>query len=70
MILHKLIFINFTSYGPQNHEKLGADYLRKLKIPESICYLVENHFTAKRYLVFKVLFNLNFKILFQKIINI
>jgi hypothetical protein len=37
-----------------NHEKLGADYLRLNKVPEMICHLVENHVTAKRYLVYKV----------------
>ena len=41
-------------YGVENHEKLGADYLRSLGVPEKICFLVENHIFGKRYLVFKV----------------
>ncbi len=36
--------------GIKNHEKLGADYLRKLGFKEIVCDLVENHVNAKRYL--------------------
>jgi putative nucleotidyltransferase with HDIG domain len=43
-----------VNYGVVKHEKLGADFLRKLGVPEKICFLVENHIAAKRYLVFKV----------------
>lgn len=36
--------------GVKNHEKIGADYLRKLGLDEEICLLVENHVNTKRYL--------------------
>jgi len=39
--------------GVKNHEKVGADFLKNLGIPEPIPYLVENHVAAKRYLCFK-----------------
>jgi len=37
-------------FGIKRHETLGADYLRKLGIPEIIPELVESHVSAKRYL--------------------
>jgi 2-amino-1-hydroxyethylphosphonate dioxygenase (glycine-forming) len=40
-------------YGVMRHEKLGADYLRKMGFPEKVAKLVENHVQAKRYLTFK-----------------
>ena len=43
-----------VNYGPKNHEKLGADFLRSFKIDESVCELVEKHVSAKRYFVYKV----------------
>lgn len=49
-----LMEIENVNYGPKNHEKLGANFLRNLKVPESICEIVEKHVLAKRYLVFKV----------------
>lgn len=41
------------AFGVVRHEKLGADYLRKIGFPEKIAKLVENHVQAKRYLTFK-----------------
>ena len=41
-------------YGVEDHDKIGADYLRNLCVPEKICFLVEYHVLAKRYLTFKV----------------
>ena len=38
-------------YGVADHEKVGADYLRKLGLSERIASLVESHVEAKRYLV-------------------
>ena len=35
--------INNVNYGVKNHEKVGADYLRKLNFSEITCSLVENH---------------------------
>lgn len=40
-------------YGVMDHEKLGANYLRKLGFPEKVARLVESHVKAKRYLTFK-----------------
>lgn len=40
-------------FGIINHEKAGADYLRKRGFAERIALLVENHVSAKRYLTFK-----------------
>ena len=37
-------------YGIKNHQKLGADFLRNLKIPEIIPELVESHVNTKKYL--------------------
>jgi putative nucleotidyltransferase with HDIG domain len=37
--------------GVLRHESIGAEYLRKkIGLSERICYLVENHVNAKRYL--------------------
>ena len=37
--------------GVLRHERLGGEYLRKkIGLSERICYLVENHVNAKRYL--------------------
>jgi putative nucleotidyltransferase with HDIG domain len=41
------------NFGIINHEKAGADYLRKRGFDERIARLVENHVSAKRYLTFK-----------------
>ena len=40
-------------YGTIDHEKLGADYLRKMGFSEKVAQLIEHHVNAKRYLVFK-----------------
>ena len=37
--------------GVKDHEKIGAEYLRNLEFPEETCDLVENHVSAKRYLI-------------------
>jgi phosphonate degradation associated HDIG domain protein len=39
--------------GNVDHEKLGADYLRKLGFSERMAQLVECHVIAKRYLTYK-----------------
>lgn len=39
--------------GTLDHDKIGASYLRHYKLPEQLCQLVENHVSAKRYLVSK-----------------
>lgn len=40
-------------FGMRNHEKIGADFLRKYGFPEKIAVLVENHVQAKCYLMHK-----------------
>ena len=50
---HNIPNNNITTMGTvgvKNHEKVGADYLRKLNIPYPIPELVEGHVQAKRYL--------------------
>ena len=42
-------------YRVEDHEKIGADCLRNLGVPENVCYLAENHVFGKRYLVYKVI---------------
>jgi predicted HD phosphohydrolase len=38
------------NYGIENHENVGADYLKSLGMNDLICDLVRNHVNAKRYL--------------------
>lgn len=38
-------------YGTVDHERLGADFLRKRGFSEKMAQLIENHVDAKRYLV-------------------
>jgi predicted HD phosphohydrolase len=39
--------------GVLRHEHIGAEYLRKkVGLSERICYLIENHVNAKRYLTY------------------
>jgi phosphonate degradation associated HDIG domain protein len=48
-------YVNNTmgNFGVINHEKIGAQFLRKRGFSERIARLVENHVSAKRYLTFK-----------------
>jgi 2-amino-1-hydroxyethylphosphonate dioxygenase (glycine-forming) len=39
--------------GNIDHEKLGADYLKKLGFSERLSLLVQSHVVAKRYLTYK-----------------
>jgi putative nucleotidyltransferase with HDIG domain len=50
-----LIEFNETmgNYGTKNHEKIGANFLRKHGFKYPIPELVENHVKAKRYLTYK-----------------
>ncbi|MFZ4543905.1 MAG: HD domain-containing protein [Saprospiraceae bacterium] len=43
---------SMNGFGMISHEKVGADFLRKMEIPERIAYLVEQHVQAKRYLTY------------------
>jgi phosphonate degradation associated HDIG domain protein len=45
--------MSMSGYGMKSHEKIGANYLRRLGFPERIAKLVENHVQAKRYLTYK-----------------
>jgi putative nucleotidyltransferase with HDIG domain len=38
------------TWGAKDHEKIGAEWLRKLGMNETVCKLVEQHVQAKRYL--------------------
>ena len=44
---------DMNGFGIMNHEKIGANFLRKRGFSERIARLVENHVSAKRYLTFK-----------------
>jgi len=44
---------DMNGFGVMNHEKIGANFLRKRGFGERIARLVENHVSAKRYLTFK-----------------
>jgi putative nucleotidyltransferase with HDIG domain len=39
------------SWGTVSHDTVGANYLRFFQLPERVCKLVEQHVSAKRYLV-------------------
>ncbi|MFM1876665.1 MAG: hypothetical protein RL266_2402 [Bacteroidota bacterium] len=43
---------NMGGYGVMEHEKLGADFLRKRGFSETVAKLVQSHVEAKRYLCF------------------
>lgn len=43
---------NMSGYGIKSHEKIGADFLRKLGVSERIATLIEGHVQAKRYLTY------------------
>ena len=47
------ITTDMSGFGVMNHEKIGANFLRKRGFSERIARLVENHVSAKRYLTFK-----------------
>lgn len=40
-------------YGMMDHEKVGADHLRKLGFSDRLCKLIASHVNAKRYLTWK-----------------
>ncbi len=44
---------SMDGYGVIDHEKIGANYLRKVGFSERLCRLVELHVIVKRYLVSK-----------------
>ncbi len=41
---------SMDGYGMKDHEKVGADYLRRLGFGERLCKLIASHVNAKRYL--------------------
>jgi 2-amino-1-hydroxyethylphosphonate dioxygenase (glycine-forming) len=47
------ITADMNGFGVMNHEKIGANFLRKRGFSERIARLVENHVSAKRYLTSK-----------------
>ena len=44
---------SMDGYGTVDHEKLGADYLRRHGFSERLCKLIASHVDAKRYLTWK-----------------
>lgn len=48
---HLLPSEKMGALGVKYHEKVGADYLRRLGFNENVCDLVQNHVNAKRYLI-------------------
>ena len=44
---------SMDGYGMMDHEKVGADYLRRLGFSERMCKLIASHVNAKRYLTWK-----------------
>lgn len=50
---HKLEVEIDGDLGVHDHEKYGSLYLKKLGFSDVVCDLVENHVSAKRYLVSK-----------------
>ncbi|WP_460673409.1 phosphonate degradation HD-domain oxygenase [Larkinella ripae] len=44
---------HMDDYGRVDHEKLGADWLRKRGFSEKVAQLIEHHVNAKRYLTYK-----------------
>ncbi len=44
---------SMDGYGTVDHEKLGADYLRRHGFSERLCRLIASHVDAKRYLTWK-----------------
>lgn len=44
------IRLSMDGFGIKDHEKIGADYLRKLGLDEGIPELVESHVASKRWL--------------------
>jgi len=44
---------SMDGYGMMDHEKLGAQYLRRVGFSDRMCKLIASHVNAKRYLTFK-----------------
>jgi phosphonate degradation associated HDIG domain protein len=44
---------SMDGFGIVDHEKIGAEYLRKKGFSQKVAKLVESHVAAKRYLTFK-----------------
>ena len=44
---------SMDGYGTIDHEKVGAEYLRRNGFSEKLCKLIVSHVNAKRYLTYK-----------------
>jgi phosphonate degradation associated HDIG domain protein len=44
---------SMDGYGMMDHEKVGAEYLRKVGFSDRLCKLIASHVNAKRYLTYK-----------------
>ena|SRR5688500_9610310 len=51
LLKHKQPVQTMGNYGVVNHERIGADYLRRKNFSEKVCTVIEMHVAAKRYLV-------------------
>ena len=44
---------SMDGYGMMDHEKVGAQYLRRVGFSDRMCKLIASHVNAKRYLTYK-----------------
>lgn len=44
---------SMDGFGMMDHEKVGADYLRRVGFSDRLCKLIASHVNAKRYLTYK-----------------
>ena len=44
---------SMDGHGMMDHEKVGAEYLRKVGFSDRLCRLIASHVNAKRYLTYK-----------------
>jgi len=47
------MYLNGEDLGVKDHETVGANFLRKLGLPEAVCIPAENHVKSKRYMLSK-----------------
>ncbi len=53
LLANKSEEFSMGGYGARSHEKIGADHLRQMGLPEKVALLVESHVEAKRYLAYR-----------------
>ena len=66
----EIMLLDNINYGVKNHEKIGADYLRKLNFNKITCDLVENHIKIKDIYYLKIKITIkNYPMLQNKVLN-